>query len=115
MPSSSVGIPNIAGSGAGWLAKSAGNGPSWLTMAMKWAMPAPKPLRWYVSWIARAAAGVLAIRQRRTQRRLVRDQRPHVLGMLRDERQRVDRAAAAGEQVDRSATDAWMTRCRSSA
>ena len=43
VPSSSVGIPNIAGSGPGWAANSAVIGPVWLTIAMKCAIPAPKP------------------------------------------------------------------------
>ena len=44
----------------------------------------------------------LAIGQDRGERRLVRDERPDVLGVLRHEGERVDRAAAAGEQVDRA-------------
>jgi hypothetical protein len=35
----------------------------------------------------------------------VRDQRPHVIGVLGDERQRVHRTAAVREQVDRSAPE----------
>ena len=45
----------------------------------------------------------------------MRDERPDVLGMLRDQRQRVHRAAAAREQVDRAAPTASMIRWRSSA
>ena len=44
----------------------------------------------------------LAIGQDRGERRLVRDERPDLLRVLRDEGQRVHRAAAAGEQVDRA-------------
>ncbi len=43
----------------------------------------------------------LAIGHDRGQRRLVGDERAHVLRVGRDEGQRIDRAAAAGEQVDR--------------
>jgi hypothetical protein len=39
-------MPNIAGSGAGWPATSALNGPWWLVTAMKCAIPAPQPPRW---------------------------------------------------------------------
>ena len=46
VPSSSVGIPNIAGSGPGWAANSVVIGPLWLTTAMKCAIAAPQPLRW---------------------------------------------------------------------
>ena len=35
----------------------------------------------------------------------MRDERAHVLRMLRDKRQRIHRAAAAREQVDRTAAD----------
>jgi hypothetical protein len=45
-PSSSVGRPNIAGSGGAWPVISAVNGPRWLVTAMKCAIPAPQPLRW---------------------------------------------------------------------
>jgi hypothetical protein len=47
---------------------------------------------------------VLAVGHDRGQRRLVRDQRPDVLRVPGHEGERVDRATAAGEQVDR-ATD----------
>ncbi len=43
LPSSSAGIPNIAGSGAGWAANSGVIGPSWLTATMKCAMPGAEP------------------------------------------------------------------------
>ena len=46
VPSSSVGMPNIAGSGAGWATTSSVNGPRWPVMAMKCAIPAPKPPAW---------------------------------------------------------------------
>jgi hypothetical protein len=45
-PSSSVGSPNIAGSGAGRSRYSAPIGPWWVTIAMNFAIPAPIPLRW---------------------------------------------------------------------
>jgi hypothetical protein len=48
---------------------------------------------------------VLPVGQDRGERRLVRDQRPHVPRVPGHQRERVDRAAAAGEQVDRPATD----------
>ena len=65
----------------------------------------------------RAGSGerVLAVGEDRRERRLVRDERPHVLRMLRDEGQRVDRAAAAGEEVDGPPPTASMTRWMSSA
>ena len=103
LPSSSAGSPNIAGSGAGWPASSGPNGPWWLTTPMNCAMPAPKPLRWYVSWTAGEAAsapsrsgridasgGSCATSVRTSS------------GCARDEGERVHRAAAAGEQVDRA-------------
>jgi hypothetical protein len=43
----------------------------------------------------------LAIRQDRREWRLVRDERQNLLGVLRHEGERVHRAAAGGEQVDR--------------
>ena len=42
-PSSSVGIPNAAGSGAGWAKYSSVNSPCHDVIAMKAAMPAPDP------------------------------------------------------------------------
>ena len=48
---------------------------------------------------------VLAVGQDRGERRLVRDERPHVLWVLGHEGERVDRATAAGEEVDRLPTD----------
>ncbi len=45
-PSSSVGSPNVAGSGAGRSSQSAGISPLWLVSAMNFAIPAPIPLRW---------------------------------------------------------------------
>ena len=38
VPSSPAGIPNIAGSGAGWAANSLVIGPLWLTTTMNWAI-----------------------------------------------------------------------------
>ena len=73
---------------------------------MNWAMPAPNPRCWYVSpiaWVRRHRA--LAVGQDRGERRLVRDERPHVLRVLRHEGERVDGAAAAGEEVDRAAAE----------
>ena len=49
LPSSPAGIPNICGSGAGCAANSAVKGPRCDVTMMKWAMPAPQPLFWYVS------------------------------------------------------------------
>ena len=73
---------------------------------MKCAMPAPEAAA-LVGVVDRPAGRqrVLAIGQDRGERRLVRDERPHVLRMLRHEGERVDRAAAAGEQVDRPAAE----------
>ena len=48
---------------------------------------------------------MLPVGKNGAQRRLVRDERPHVLRMLRHQRERVHRAAAGGEQVDRPAAD----------
>jgi hypothetical protein len=48
---------------------------------------------------------VLAVGQDGGERRLVGDEGPHVLGVLGHEGERVDRATAAGEQVDRTSTD----------
>ena len=47
----------------------------------------------------------LAVGEEGRERWLVRDQRPHLIGVLGDERQRVHRTAAAREQVDRSAPE----------
>ena len=103
-PSSSVGRPNIVGSGAGCCAQSAGNSPRWLTTAMKWAIPAPHPRCRYVSFDGtRGRQGRLSVGEELGERRLVGHQGPHVLGIAGDERQCVDRAAAAREQVDRPA------------
>ena len=44
---------------------------------------------------------VLRVGQDRGERRLVRDEDAHVLGMRRDERQGIDRAPAGGKEVDR--------------
>jgi hypothetical protein len=87
-------MPNIAGSGAGWPAVSAVNGPG-------------APAAALVGLVDRAGGRqrVLAVGQDRGERRLVRDERPHVLRVLRHEAERVDRAAAAGEEVDRPSTD----------
>src|SRR5438477_84768 len=52
VPSSSVGSPNWAGSGAGWAANSVVIWPLWLTPRMNCAMAGPNPLRWYVSALA---------------------------------------------------------------
>jgi hypothetical protein len=49
--------------------------------------------------------GVVGVRKDGCQRWLVGDQRPHVLRVGRDERQRVHRATAAREQVNRSEPD----------
>ena len=70
---------------------------------MKWAMPAPKPTL-LVGLGDRAAGreGGLVVGDQRGQRRLVGDQGAHILGMRGHERERVDGAATAGEQVDRS-------------
>ena len=61
----------------------------------------------------------LAIGQDRGERRLVRDERPDLLRVRRHEGERVHRATAAGEEVDRArvraAVTLAMTRCRSSA
>ena len=59
----------------------------------------------HVRLVDRPAGGqrVLAVRHERGERRLVGDERPHVVGMLRDEGEGVDRAAAAGEAVHRPA------------
>ena len=48
---------------------------------------------------------VLAVRQHRGQWRLVCDERAHVVRVRRHERQGVDGAAAAGEEVDRPGSD----------
>ena len=96
----------MAGSGPGWSAKSAGIGPSWLTSAMNFAIAGPKPLAQV------RLADVRARRQRRLAvgqhlggRRLVRDERPDLLRVLGHQGQRVDRAAAAGEEVDRAGAE----------
>jgi len=47
----------------------------------------------------------LAIGEHRDQWRFVRDERPYLLRVVRYEGQRVHRAAAAGEQVDRPGID----------
>ena len=52
-----------------------------------------------------AAERLLAVRQQRRGRRLVRDERAHLLRMLGDQRERVDGPAAAGEEVHRPATE----------
>ena len=46
LPSSSVGIPNIAGSAGGWAKNSSVNSPGHIVSAMNVAMPAPKPRSW---------------------------------------------------------------------
>ena len=73
---------------------------------MKWAIPAPEPAA-HVGLVDGPGGGqrVLAVGQDRRDRRLVRDERPDVLRVLGHQRQRVHRAAAAGEQVDRSAAE----------
>ena len=48
---------------------------------------------------------VRRVRQHARRRRLVGDERPHEVGVRGDEGERVDRAAAAGEQVDRAPAD----------
>ena len=70
---------------------------------MNFAMPAPKPERMYVVVdVARRGEGGVAVGQDLKERRLVRDQRPDLLRMPLDERQRIHRPAAAGEQVNRA-------------
>ena len=73
---------------------------------MNWAI-AGAPAAALVGLVDRAGGRqrVLAVGQERGERRLVRHERPHVLGVPGHERQRVDRAAAAGEQVDRPAAE----------
>ena len=102
-PSSSVGMPNWAGSGAGcWsdvfreLAAVAGDRNE---VGHARAEPA---LLIGVADGAHRGLRVVLIGQDRAQRRLVGNQGPDVLRVRGDEGQRVDRATAAGEQVHRS-------------
>ena len=75
-----------------------------LVIAMKCAMPAPKPRCSYASLMARhGGLGVLGVRQQGGQRRLVGHQRADVVRVRGDEGQGIDGAAAAGEQVNRLA------------
>ena len=106
MPSSSVGIPNIAGSGAGCVANSAGTGPRRVTIAMNCAMAAPFPAP-LIGLVDRLAGGerLVRIRQQAGRRRLVRHECPYEVRVGRDEREGVDGAAAAGEHVDRAPAD----------
>ncbi len=46
VPSSSVGIPNMAGSAAGWAKYASVNSPGHIVRLMNVAMPAPNPLSW---------------------------------------------------------------------
>ena len=46
LPSSSVDIPNMAGSGAGWAKYASVNSPGHMVRPMNVAMPAPTPLAW---------------------------------------------------------------------
>src|SRR5207237_4146955 len=64
-PSSSAGIPNAAGSGAGWAKYSSVNSPRHDVIAMNAAMPADRPLDSYASRTA-AWAGSAASASRST-------------------------------------------------
>ena len=104
LPSSSVGSPNIAGSGAGWAANSAVISPWWLTASDELGHGRPEAAALVrVADRLRDRHRTLAVGQDRRERGLVRDERPDVLRMLRHQGQRIHRAAAAGEQVDRAA------------
>ncbi len=106
VPSSAVGNPNIAGSGSGWAANAAVIGPRWLTTSDEPRHAGTEPAA--LVRVVDGAGGrqrALAIGQDRRERRLVRDERPDLLRVLRDEGERVHRTAAAGEEVDGPAVE----------
>ena len=105
-PSSSVGRPNIAGSGAGCSREVSGELAAMADEGDEVGHPrAPSALPIRLVDRARGRQRRLPVGEERRERGLVRHERPHVLGVLGDQRQRVHRAAAAGEQVDRSASE----------
>ena len=104
-PSSSVGSPNASGPGAFW-AKSAGIGPCDADQCdeLRHRPAEPVPLVRLLD-VRHGRQRRLAVRQELHRRRLVRDQRAHLLGVLSHQRQRVHRAAAGGEEIHRAAAE----------